>query len=450
MSTDNNDADKQAAPNPFRDEGINTKNLGHAKTEAADKPATTIAMRMRWAGTLILLVAAGIFMLQGLSGILPIYRSWVILLLSLLLTAAGGLCGFVLKDVKGARVALGLAIAMLVAQFSQVGSFMLDQFAPDLWGNKALDFMILPTASNIWLSVIATVVTALILSFYGFSVFARRHAKTMTLMFVFLCSFFFIPTRDNDLMSSYLFFATFAAAFFDFRKLQPDSVMSLKEGQIARMLLFSPLFVLLARSFFYPTSSMASAVLFTSVGILFHQPLAKLVEASRKGLAQTLGHLFFLLAWSFLVDGVCSLVPALSPHRLPLGLLPIAFVVAFFPIRVDRGPGFQQIRDFLAMLICCYAIVHGSTLGAAFGAVFGLFMLSQGFRLSGASKVWNGLACTVIGLSYGSYQTFVKLAPSLWIVLTIVGVFILIASSLFEKYGDKILSRFKQLHKDKK
>ena len=79
---------------------------------------------LRWMGSLLLLGASASFMLEGWNAFDSQLRYWCFLAYVLGLAGLGILLGWRIREDKGARTLLGLAVAGTAAQFSQVGAMI--------------------------------------------------------------------------------------------------------------------------------------------------------------------------------------------------------------------------------------------------------------------------------------------------------------------------------------
>lgn len=156
---------------------------GFQNTENQSPKSLTskVTTYLRWIGSILIILSAISFMLQGHEEILPAYRYWIGLGLTLLLCGGGLVCAYLFHETKGARIFFGLGAAFIPVQVSQVATMVYAYWH----GTEALQ----PEYS--WLqfmevspTVIAVdfVITGLLLflvSYASYSILARKHLKTL-------------------------------------------------------------------------------------------------------------------------------------------------------------------------------------------------------------------------------------------------------------------------------
>ena len=81
-------------------------------SEPAKSMTAKITNYLRWVGSLLIVLSAVSFMLQGYSEISATYRYWVSLGLTLLLCSGGLVCAYLFNETKGARIFFGLGLLL--------------------------------------------------------------------------------------------------------------------------------------------------------------------------------------------------------------------------------------------------------------------------------------------------------------------------------------------------
>lgn len=140
-----------------------------------------ITTYLRWVGSILIVLSAISFMLQGHDDISPAYRYWVGLGLTLLLCGGGLICAYLFHETKGARIFFGLGTAFLSVQVSQVSSMIYAYWH----GQSALQpeynwlqFMeVSPTV--IALDLVITGLLLFLVSYASYSILARKYLKTL-------------------------------------------------------------------------------------------------------------------------------------------------------------------------------------------------------------------------------------------------------------------------------
>ena len=94
------------------------------ENKSAKNLTAKITTYLRWVGSILIVLSAISFMLQGHEEILPVYRYWIGLGLTLLLCAGGLVCAYLFNETKGARIFFGLGTAFLPVQITQVSAMI--------------------------------------------------------------------------------------------------------------------------------------------------------------------------------------------------------------------------------------------------------------------------------------------------------------------------------------
>lgn len=94
------------------------------KNEETKSLTAKVTTYLRWIGSILIILSAISFMLQGQQEILPAYRYWIGLGLTLLLCGGGLVCAYLFHETKGARIFFGLGAAFIPVQVSQVAAMI--------------------------------------------------------------------------------------------------------------------------------------------------------------------------------------------------------------------------------------------------------------------------------------------------------------------------------------
>jgi len=160
---------------------IKVENFQETENEKSKSLTSKITTYLRWTGSILIALSAISFMLQGHEEILPAYRYWIGLGLTLLLCGGGLVCAYLFHETKGARIFFGLGTAFLPVQVSQVAAMIYAYWH----GNSALQpeyswlqFMeVNPTV--IAIDFVITGLLLFLVSYASYSILARKYLKTL-------------------------------------------------------------------------------------------------------------------------------------------------------------------------------------------------------------------------------------------------------------------------------
>ena len=211
----------------------------------------SFAQLLRWLGCAGVMLSAVVFLIQGFDDIAQSLRHWAYLGLMVVLSTVGVALKYVFADGKGARLLLGLAIAVIPIQFAQLGG-MIHSLVSTVQPETLLAVMAYDALS--WPLVLmagaATLGLAALVALFGFRVLARPQAGWLTLMILGLSSFLLLPMREG-FVAVLAFSALAGVTWMTDAKLAKQQALRTLEGRSARMILLLPLVIFAARASFY-------------------------------------------------------------------------------------------------------------------------------------------------------------------------------------------------------
>jgi hypothetical protein len=216
----------------------------------AIRQGATIAGLLRIGGAGLIVFSLSLFLMQGMEATSDLHRYLLLLGQTVLLTCAGFAVGFILKEPRGAGVFFSLALVSIPANFAVLGA-MIYSVAP--LDNVITDY---PTYAS-WKStdikelLIAGIIGLVVLipmSVFCFAVLARHSKWWLSAAYLLASASLLIPLRETfsiTLISSVC--ALVVLALLSNRKAKRQRI-STGEEQFAKILLFFPAALMLARS----------------------------------------------------------------------------------------------------------------------------------------------------------------------------------------------------------
>lgn len=417
-----------------------------AKTWQADAPeastpstAQQIIRYLRWAGTVMIVISAIGFMLQGHADLLPAYRYWLGLALTLLLCLGGMICAYGLKETTGARIFFALGVAFLPVQVSQV-SAMLYNFSQ---GDLALQ---LPYSwlqfSQVKPSLIAvdfaiTAVLLVLVSYTGFAMLARRQVKTLMTAMLLGNAVLLLPVRDGfwiPLIITGLFFTLRISE----QRLRQDSTMRLFEGFTARVLVSLPLLILLGRSVLHPVSIPLVVTLTSMVAIVGVIDIKRYTQSELAiYIAQSIGSVAALIAWLIVADSVSGF------GRVHYGLLlPLSLLLFILSAYVDYyASTYRFFGSILALGLVAGALLDEQTLSPVLALATGIALSLAGLRCREKLPFFAGHLCFLSGILFYCRYAIDAYNHAPWLSSIGLGLIVLLAASYLEKRQQVILGK---------
>lgn len=400
-----------------------------------------IASLLRWSGSILIVLSAVSFLIQGAENILPAYRYWVALAFILLLCGCGLVCAFFFRETKGARIFFAMAAAFLPVQVSQVSAMIHGYLQggseslqlPLSWWQFA-DVSLSAIAINILLTAVVSVPVV-----YGvFSILARKFRGRLGLVYAAVNIMLLLPFRDTIWMELMI-----AGGMFWLRKvngkLSRDTVMRLPEGIAASTLLWIPVLIMIGRSFLYSVSFLLPSVLlwFTAVWLIMDVKKA----ANSKWLimvSEWAGVVAIFFAWMIVVEQLDGAI------RFNILLLPFSAILFVLSEKLDYFARFYRTAaSILAAVICLTVEASGMYFIPLISISMGILLGIAGIRYREKAPGIAGVVCFVSGIwFYFDYVVrFYQSSP--WLSSTMLGLAVLILASYIESREKQIVQKTK-------
>lgn len=400
-----------------------------------------ITSLLRWSGSILIVLSAVSFLIQGAENILPSYRYWVALIFILLLCGCGFVCAYVLRETKGARIFFGMAAAFLPVQVSQVSAMIYGYLqggseplqTPLSWwqyGDVSL--------SAIAINVLLTALVSLPVVYGGFSILARKFRSRLGLAYGAANMMLLLPFRDVIWMELFIAGALFWLRKVD-GKMSQDSVMRLPEGIAARALLWVPILIMIGRSFLYSVSFILPAVLLLFAAAWLIIDMKKATQSKVLIIAsEWVGVMAVFFAWLVVVDQFEGAI------RFSILLLPFSLILFVLSEKLDFFARFYRTAaSILAAGICLTAEISSMYFIPLISIAMGILLGVAGIRYREKAPGTAGVVCFISGvLFYFDYVIhFYQSSP--WLSSTVLGLVVLILASYIENREKQIVQKTK-------
>jgi len=395
--------------------------------------AEKLPVILRGVGALAVAASAIVYMLQGLQGVDMFLRHWVYLLLMVVLTAGGVGSQQLFRDSLGARVFFLLAAMLVPVQATQL-SAMLFNFVSAGFQGAVFEWAI---------SGGLTIVFASLCCYLCLSIMARPTAGRLSIIYLLLNALLLLPFRDA--WSVFLITITMAALYFytERRIFSQDSRFNLLEGSLVRLMLVSPLIILMVRSGFrlemyFGAGALAQFVAFT----LAYTAVRHITQSMLKSAMLFAAYLLAALASLVMVSSLTFGYPSL--FHVPEAFIAFCFGLPLVVIALAIAECSSDKKFYRVLAILSFAVIAIS--GLLYGLesqllllVVSLCLLVFGvYQKSRALLVVAGVVM-LIDLFFVSFEALSNIANISWFSLAITGVALVALSSLAERYGCQIL-----------
>ncbi|NOQ35061.1 MAG: hypothetical protein GQ569_04110 [Methylococcaceae bacterium] len=420
---------------------LNADNNETESTPKSQSLTAKISNYLRWAGTLLIILSAISFMLQGHENMLPSYRYWIALGFTSLLCGGGLICAYVFNETKGARIFFGLGTAFLTVQTSQVGSMIYAY----LNGQQALQpkyawlqfIDVSPTVIALDLGL--TAVLLVIVSYAGFSILARKHLKLLLSAFVISNALLMLPIREAHSIA-----ATIGGLFLFLRyieqQLHQDRTMQLLEGLAARLIISLPLFIMIGRSLLHPASFLLAVIGGAIIATYLLCDIKRYTQSAMiLYIGQLIGTISALSVWLIIVDEFFNDVQGLALLMLPLAmvLFGLSFVVSY------HAKLYRFVSSLLAVFLTYEAMVDGLDFAPIFALITGMALTVSGLKTREKVPFFTGHICFASGFLFYCRYAVDLYSAAPWLSAIALGLFVILFSSYLESREKKIVQKFK-------
>lgn len=404
---------------------------------------------LRVLGATALIFAMYSFLARGWQSGNDIFRYLLLLSHTGILAAIGLASGHYLRESKGARLLLILALVSVPVNFAILGSFIYSQTAmitathsgdfPDYvsWTVDSLNTALLISAGA--LLILIPVV------FLGFTVLARHMAVKLSLLFLFGNAAMLLPLRDPENIGLMVLVLTIAVSVATHAFANRQVAAKTSEGIIALSLQLLPLSVLAIRHLWlYTPNEFLFAVLCISIFLMLRQ-ISSCLETTTKA--------------RIILDRI-ALIPAML-IVLPLGsaLANVVFLPESLVLPVSLAISTAMVYDLSRRsqgyagayrLIAICEIMLGMILNLIFFdgllvtlscIVAGASVLMYGYHARQRGTFLTGAALVFMGMLQQLFELIYRFDLSSWISFAILGIIAIVTGSILESQGSQIRQR---------
>lgn len=421
-------------------------------TENIQVPPTTknwlsyLPTILRGIGALAIIVSLYTFLARGWDASSDLFRYLIFLGHTGALAGIGLVSAKIIKEAKGARLLLILALLSIPINFAILGAFIYSSSANAIaiqyphymtWSMESF-------RSSINLTVIATIIMVPI-SLLGFKVLVRNMHKQSSIFFLSISGLLLIPFRQPEWVAILALVA--GIAVFLFHRLQLRKVLTHKtlEGKIAFLLHFIPIAILLGRSFWlyaFDSILLSSATFIAFIAIRQitinmseKQILRICLEIVSVGLslmcATSLSHALFNLSLT---------------NEITLVFTTLVMSGMIFEMSL-RGKSRALNYRILATLIFTVGLIFNFLLYTNLLTAFvllasGALLMIVSFIFQQKALFISALALITCGLWYQFSQLMMVFDFNYWIALASLGIVAIVSGSYLEANAAKIKQWF--------
>ena len=420
--------------------------VGERPNRLAADLAGRLPTLLRILGAGALVVAMYSYLAKGWESGNDVLRYLLMLGHTGVLAALGLASGHWLKESKGARLLLTLALVSVPANFAILGAFIFSQTgAADAgsyphyvaWTVDSLNTALLTGGGAMLVLVPVTLL--------GFTVLARDMSKRLSLLFLLGNATLLLPLRDPQLIGALVLMLTFFTIVLNRRTALNHTAARTLEGVTALGLQFLPLAILSGRSLWlYSVDQYLLTVLFVTLFVILRQISLQLEPNSKvRSLLDALSLFPAVSVAPLLSDALHT--TRLLPEQLvfPLGALACTAMVYDISRRSLNGAGFYRRLAVAGLLLSMTInlLLFSDAVSALACLLLGLVLIWQGYRMQQRSLFGGGILLALAG----TVQQFIELVQHFdlgnWAVLALAGIASILVASTIESRGGSIKSR---------
>lgn len=431
-----------------------TTHIETAAPQAAARSGGDLMSRLpgllRILGTGVLVIAMYSFLVKGWQQGNDIFRYLIMLGHTGVLAFLGLASGHWLREGKGARLLLILALASVPANFAILGAFVFSQSGaagihhyPDYlaWSVDSMTTALLTTAGA--LLVLIPVI------WLGFSVLARSMSRQLMGLFLFSNAALLLPLRSPLLIGlMVLAFAAINIAFSS-KMSQQQITARTREGITALALQFLPLTVLMGRSLWlYSYDLFLFNVLAITVFFIMRQTSLYLLPGSKlRGTVDAFSLLPAVLVTPLLAMALNETGMIAGALQLPAGALVSA--IMFYDISrrsAAHSRGYRAIAaQWLMWTLAANLLIQSNVLAALICVATGFSLVIAGYQRHQRSFFASGIALILFGMLHQLFDLLHQFDLGSWAVLAVVGVLAIVLGSTIESQRGRIRVNYERL-----
>ncbi len=403
---------------------------------------------LRILGATVLIASVSIFLLQGWESGNDVQRYLLLLAHTVLLAGTGFASGHWIKESKGARLFLALALISVSVNFAILGGLLYSQVQ---WDSA---FVIYPDFATWHTESLSTALVtsggALLLlgpvTWLGFMALARRSAARLTVLYLLGNAALLVPVRGSEVIGMLIMVATFGILSQVSRASRQDATLRTNEGLFARVVQFLPVGIILSRSLYlYATDAFLITMAALVVFIVIRQIAGQMDRAST--MRKTLEY-FSVIPAGFAAAGVAAVVDDMWPHAdsllLPVFTLSLAALIFEISLRCSgRGTGYRRIASVIvASGMLANLFLFGNVITAAACLLAGIAVMVYGYSVQQRLIFGLGLLTLLVGLGHQVTYAIEMFDLGSWGSLALLGIIAIVTGSMLERHGADIKLRF--------
>ncbi len=378
----------------------------------------SVSDALRVFGALAVAAGMGFFLLDGVQVGNDLHRFYTSLGFAGSLTAAGLAMSMLLREQRGSRVFIGLALLSVPVNFTVFGALIYSLVPLDSLANSYPQFALwqAPGATSLTLAAAAGFAVLLPVVWFGLSVLARPVRHWLSVALLLSSAVLLVPLRQEMWAGLLALSSVVGLCYLCLRKAPDELALKTTEGRFAIALLFVAPVIVVARSLFlYQVSGFLVLALCVSLYICVRQVMQGRAANSLASVLLTMGtalaislvslSLFDLLlnvlsfSWAIIACGVCTLLlaadllHAASSNVTARRCASILAVLTIMALAVNTIFAFQSLIALVTVAILVVIALHShynKLVLTGTTALLGIALIV----FTNADTLWDAIATT--------------------------------------------------------
>ncbi len=398
---------------------------------------------LRVLGTTALLVAMYSFLVKGWHSGGDVFRYLLMLGHTGAMTAIGLTSGHWLKEGKGARLLLMLALVSVSANFAILGAFIYSQTTAvarlDYPGYLAWSVDSLSTA----LAVTGFALTVLLpVVFLGFRVLSRSMSGRLAVLFLIGNMALLVPLRDPHLVGYMVAGLSLFVLVLSSRAARQNVSARTREGMLALVLQYLPIAVLLCRSIWLYTPDLFLLTILALTVFFALRQVGMQLEGF-PGIRSLVEVLSVVPALGFGAGvGATMVENGIFTAELVLPSAALAAASLIYEISTRARDGAMLYRVLSIVVLCTGLLmnmfIYGGVLPAMLSAVIGIAVAVHGYMKQQRTVFGGGMLTMGVGLIYQLYYATQIFHLGSWASLALLGMAAIVVGSTIESHGSRV------------
>lgn len=402
---------------------------------------------LRILGAGVIVAALSIFLMQGWQNGDDIHRYLLLLGQTFFLAVIGFACNHWIREAKGARLFLCLALVSVPINFAILGGLIFSQVQWDIAEGIYPHFAHWQASSltDVMLTSAGAIIVLLPIIWIGFLVLARRSSRVLASLFFMSNALLLIPLRSAEFVGIMLLALTGLVLWQLSRASRNDPTLMSTEGRFAQLLQLLPVVMIAVRALtLYAFDYLLMASVALGVFVMFRHLALSLSPES---------------PWRKLVDQV-SLIPAafgsigitsfasetfdIAPMlMLPLFTICLTTLILEVSLRSPKyGAALRRLASVVVSLtLIANLVLYSGVVSAALCMLAGIALFIYGYSAQQRVVFTLGLLTLVVGLGYQIHFVTHHFDLSGWLSLAVLGVGAILSASILERHGTLIKHR---------